>query len=304
MNRNFSQMKSDVGNNVQDTSSSMAVLIGRYINNAYFDVLRRFNWDFHNHDYQLTLVAGTRDYTLPRDFGKEIYVYDSTNNLKIPFKSFQQTQQDFSGSLNDSGDTSFYCILDKRYNNNPSSASSIIAVSDNSDDSTQTVTIRGIDQDGVERVDNISLLGQTPANGSVSFASIISIGKSDNTTGVITLTSNGGTVTVAVLAPEETVCRRKCIRFFQNPTSEAVIQVPYKISPLPLYHASDAPLIDSDIIEHGATMLTWRYKRQFVKAQEWERTFEKLIVNRIWDQENQINRVQQLSVEAAPRDIY
>ena len=304
MNRNFAQLKADVGSNVQDTSSEMSTNIGRFVNNSYFDVLRRFNWDFYNHDYEITLTAGTRDYVLPRDFGKEIYVFDYTNNLKIPFKSFQQIQQDFSSSLNESGEICFYCILDKRYNNNPSSASVISAVSDNSDDSSQNISVRGIDANGVERSDNISLTGQTPANGTVSFTSIISIGKSQSTTGTITLTSNSGTVTVAVLSPEEIVCRRKNVRFFQTPTRSIIVQMPYKVSPLPLVNDADAPLIDSDIIEHGATMLTWRYKRQFAKAQEWERTFEKLIVNRIWDQENQINRVQQISVEAAPRDIY
>lgn len=300
MNRTFANIKTNVGNNVQDTSSGTSTIIANYINNIYFDVLRRFNWDIYNYDYSLTTVSGTQDYILPRDFGKELYVRDSTNKVEIPFKSLQSLAQDNSSSLSESSTVSKYSILEKRYNNQPSSSSVITVVSDNGDDSSQKVVIRGI-SGNVEKTDTINLTATSSAAGSVSFSRIISISKSALTTGSITLTSNSGAITIAEMSPEEIEYKRKFIRVFNIPTGSYVIEIPYKITPMPMVSDHDVPLIPDDIIEHGATMMAWRYKRQFSKAEQWERTYEKLIINAIWDQENSINQVQTISVEPYSR---
>lgn len=302
MNKTFSQIKTNVGNNVQDTSPETATLIGRFINNIYADFLRRFNWEFYNYDYSFSTVSGTQDYVLPRDFGKELYVYDSTNKVELSFKSLQQIVQDKPATLSSSGEGTYYSILTKRYNNSPTSGA-ITAVSSSGDDSTQSVLVRGI-SGNVEMVDTISLNGTTPAVGTISFTSLISVSKSATTTGTVTLTADSGSTTVAVMSPQELEYIRKFIRISYIPSSVYTVKVPYMISPLPMTVNTDVCFAPDDIIEAGATMLAWRYKRQMAKAQEWERSYEKLIVNNIWNQENQINQVKQISVEAQSRDLY
>lgn len=303
MQKTFSNLRLNVGNNVQDTSSETATLIGRFINTAYNDVLRRFNWDVYSYDYEVSLVAGTQDYILPRDFGEETYVLDATNNSEITFKSLQQTIQDHASSYSQNGTVSNYDIIEKRFNNQPSSASVITAVSDSGDDTTQKIVIRGI-SGNVEKVESIELTGTSAIAGSTLFSRIISISKSASTIGTVTLTSNSGAVTNAEISPEEIDYKRKFIRVFQKPASAATLQITYKINPLPLSDDNDIPLVDADLLEAGGTMYAWRYKRQMAKAQEWERTFEKEITQAIWRQENSDNRVQQFSVEPASRDIY
>ena len=44
MAKQFSTMKTNVGNMIQDTSSAMATLIGVWINDAYHDAWRRCLW--------------------------------------------------------------------------------------------------------------------------------------------------------------------------------------------------------------------------------------------------------------------
>lgn len=61
----------------------MKNLISVYINNRYRDILRRVNWSANNFTYSITCTAGQALYTLPSDFKKEIYVYNSTNTSEV-----------------------------------------------------------------------------------------------------------------------------------------------------------------------------------------------------------------------------
>lgn len=79
----FTTIQTNVSNNVQDTSTEMKTLIGVYINNRYRDILRRTNWEAVNFTYSINTVAGQALYTLPSDFKKEIYVYNSTNTEEL-----------------------------------------------------------------------------------------------------------------------------------------------------------------------------------------------------------------------------
>jgi hypothetical protein len=75
--RDFSTMKNNVGTDIQDTSSVMAVTIGRYLNKRYFDVLKLSNFQAINKTHTITLATLA---TLPSDFGKELYCMDGSNN--------------------------------------------------------------------------------------------------------------------------------------------------------------------------------------------------------------------------------
>lgn len=105
-------MKGEIGNNVQDTSASFATLIGTWLNNRYRDLLRRTNWNIINDSYSFNTVAGTQDYTAPSDFGKEMYVYDSTNGIPLESSSLQGLLIENQGNLSDQGNPTRYAIID------------------------------------------------------------------------------------------------------------------------------------------------------------------------------------------------
>lgn len=301
MNRIYIDMQTNVGNNVQDTSSATQTIIKRYINDTYFDLLRRFNWNFCNHDYSITTVAGTQDYALPRDFGKELYVLEDTNNAEVEYISPQQLIRDYAATWSSTGTVNKYTILDKPVLDQPSSASIITIVSDAAGDTSQSVLVRGV-VGGIEDTESINLNGTSSADGTKQFTRIISISKTAATTGKVTVTSNSAAVTIATISPEVLHYKVKCVRFHSVPSAAVTIRMPYKISPLPLNDNTDVPLIDADIIEQGATAHTWRYKRQMAKAQEWERIYEKAIINMIWNQENQLNQVNKFQITPYSRE--
>ena len=110
MAKTFTTIQTDVGNNVQDTSNDMKSLISVYINDRYRDILRRVNWDTIDEDYTFTTVGGTQDYTMESDFKKEVYVYDTTNNIQLK----RITLQDYADNYVEeaSGNPTKYVMLD------------------------------------------------------------------------------------------------------------------------------------------------------------------------------------------------
>jgi hypothetical protein len=304
LNRNFATIYGNIGTNIQDTSSGMAAIIKSYANDIYRDVLRRTNWEAQEPDYQITTVAGTSDYILPSNFGKEMYVYDTINKRYIPYIGLSELIEKFPASVSSQGSVERYTIIRKQVRNQPTSASTLSIVSSNSSDTSQVIRLKYIDSNDIEQDESVTLNGTTSVPSVGSPKSIRSISKSATTTGSITITSNGGSVTVAILAPADIDYKVKAIRFHEIPSSVLTLSVPYHIEPYPLMNDYDVPVIDcADIIELGATAKAWRYKRQFAKATDFEVLYEKGIIQLMWDKENQPNETHTLNVKTDNRNF-
>lgn len=300
-NKLFVTIYGNIGTNVQDTSSAMATIIKVYCNNAYREILRRVNWRAINYSYQISTVAGQQDYILPSDFGKELYLHDATNLRYIPFISAEQLVETFPSSLTVQGTVDQYTIYKDVVRTQPTSAATISFVSSNSGDTSQAIRIKGTDSNDIEVEETINLNGLTTVPTTNSYKTIRSITKSASTTGRITGTS--GATTVAILAPADLDYKVKKLRLHDVPSTVLTLNFPYFVRPYPLNNDYDVPVFDcADGIELGGTMMAWRYKRQFAKAQEYERLFEKWIVDAAWDMENQPNQTHMINPKTSDRD--
>lgn len=84
MNRTFSTVTTNVGNNVQDTDASFATKIQVLINNRYREIWDRCIWtETINKSYTFSTVAGTSDYNLYGDFGEELNVINTTDGIVL-----------------------------------------------------------------------------------------------------------------------------------------------------------------------------------------------------------------------------
>ncbi len=84
MAKTFSAMKTNVGNQVQDTSTGFATIIGRYLNDKYRDIASRMMWSaLIDDDYTVTTVADQAAYTLETDFDEELFVANITSGQKL-----------------------------------------------------------------------------------------------------------------------------------------------------------------------------------------------------------------------------
>lgn len=293
MNRRLTTIKSNVANMVQDTSSPMLVLIQNYINDRYREVKQRLAIvDIQRSDYTFTTSAGTEDYVLPQDFLREYSVVDKTNKRQLSRIDSQQVADNYNWGLDEQGVTSHYLVLDKTCNKQPTSASTISCVSSSASDTSQTVYIKGLDTNGYEDYETITLTGTTPVASTKSYTHILMISKSSVTAGTVTLTSNSGAVTNAVISRQMLDYRVKVLRLVQIPNGSWTIELNYQQRENELNQDGDYPIVDCyDCLEAGATADALRYKRQYAKAADWDVIFEKRLANLVYSYEASPNKV-------------
>jgi hypothetical protein len=109
MSRTFEHMKDQVADDIQHTDAAMKILIGRYLNRRYQQVLRAINWNYYNEDYTIAVTSGTQDYVLPTDFSKELYCV--TNGNPLDKYELDTLAKDFYNSLATEGEIKRYAIF-------------------------------------------------------------------------------------------------------------------------------------------------------------------------------------------------
>jgi hypothetical protein len=293
VNKNFITMKQNVGSRIGDGSTAMLSLIGGYLNDRMVEVRRRSNiLDINRCDYAFSTVAGTEDYVLPQDFGKEIAVRDATNKAYLKRLDSQSNMMLNTSTADDQGGISNYIILDKTVRTQPTASSVITFVSSSASDTSQKLYVKGFDANGYEDYEEVTVTGTTPVATSKSFTRVLLVAKSAVTVGTITVTSNSAAVTIAVLSRAMLEHRIKVMRLVNIPNSVCSIDVIYLANPLPMSGDYDYPIINcADVLEAGAEADAWRFKRQFAKASDLDVIFEKRLANLLFDTENQPNKI-------------
>lgn len=302
-NKIFVTIYGNVATLLQDSSSSTQTIIKSLCNRAYQEILKRFNYNRIHTDNLVSVVAGTREYGMPLTFKKEHSVYDKTNKKYIPYISYAELVDKFQDSLETTGPVERYTIIEAPTNVAIKTAigTTIEVYSSSAADTTQTVNITRTNG-GVE---TLTLTGTTHATSSINYKAgdIISITKSATTTGYTYVYATTDAVVLATMSPWQLVSRVKRLFLHYTPTSAITLNVPYYGEALPLINDTDAPEFDcADGIELLALAYAWRYKRQFAKAQEYERLFEKWIVDAMWDVENQPNQTHLINPKTYDRD--
>jgi len=302
MNKSYSQLKTNVGAEVQDTSSAFETITGRFINRRYFQILRAINWKEINVTHTLTMVSGTQNYVLPDDFYKPVSAYDTTNSVKIQLIDLDELYRNYGSEITSTGSVERGVIYDDFVQAQPTSASVLTFTSDSASDTSITVQVRGI-SDSVETYEEITLNGTSDVNTANSYTQIRGISFSAARVGKVTVTSNSAAVTNAAIPREWLETRYKLFKVHYVPTATATIDLPYIVKPFPLTQTYDYPRLDiADLIELGAIADAWKYKRQFQKAQYYELMFTQQLAEFIFDQENQSGRVQQFAPTTYDKD--
>jgi len=302
VNKSFSDILSNVQNEITDTSTTIQGIIKNYINRRYFQILRATNWEYINDSYTFPTIAGTQNYVLPDDFGKPLVVRDATNNKEIKEIDYQALISKNISNFSSSGTPEQYSILEDKIQNQPTSSSILTIVSSSASDTTQSIFVRGISS-GSETYETVALNGTSSASTTNSYTRIISISKDTVSSGIVTATSNSGAVTIVSISPVITTPFFKKIAFHYVPASVITISIPYYVKPSPMIDDNDYPIIDiADGIEIGAMADALRYKRQFAKASVFEGQFAQFLNDYIWEKENKPNQVQQFVPATFNRD--
>ena len=303
MNKTFTTLKTNVGSEVHDSSSTFATIIGRFLNRRYFQVLRATNWENIYPDATLTMVSGTQNYVLPDDYYKPISVYDVTSSTPISVLTLGDLYRSYGSSIATSGSVERCAIYEDAVQAQPTSASKL-AITGVAADTSQTIQIRGI-AGGVEVYETQTLTGATAVASTNTYTRITGISFDAVRTGIVTVTSNSAVVTNATIPLAVLDTRFKLMKFHYVPTTTDTINIPYIIKPSPLSQDYDYPVLDiCDLIELGAISDCYKYKGQFQKSQTFELMFTQGLAEFIFDQENQESPFQFTPTTFDAQDLY
>ncbi len=110
MAKTFEDIVTNVSNEIKDTDAEMKSILGVYVNSRYRQILRSTSWEIINDTYTISVTSGTDTYTLPSDFGKEVYVVDSGGN-ELERTTFTKLANDNADTLITAGALENYIIF-------------------------------------------------------------------------------------------------------------------------------------------------------------------------------------------------
>jgi len=180
-------------------------------------------------NYPVTLVNGQESYILPNDFhklhsGKDDrsegdYIYIDTN-----IKCFYLTEWDFKSkyglNVTQTGfPRNFRIGTYQGVNRNPTSPSTLTVFSSNAADTTISAFIKGVNSDGLDLQETITLNGTTHIVSTNTYASIDTFSISSHALGFVTCKSNAEAVTNIIIAPGQKSVRYQVIKF--NPITDS-----------------------------------------------------------------------------------
>ena len=265
---------------VQNTSTSttnandLLPKVKDWCRTRYDRILRSFPWDELNRSYNLSVVSGTRDYSLRYDLESIVKMWDTTHGFEITAYDlrdhirFNAINLEVTGNVQTGNPDQYIDIGSK-------SCSALLSTSDQvqvlstsaSDTSPMIIRITG-EVNGMPLSESITLTGVTAATSNNTYDSgaelQISAGTSDGTlqdlAGIVTVREQDTTSNVlAKLAPNERSPYYKWIRFSVTPASALTAQVWYKKRWMPLVNDNDAPLIPcaNEIVEGIVADALW-----------------------------------------------
>lgn len=111
-------MKTNIGNQVRDTSTAFGTIIGNFINDKYHDAWRRVMWSaVIDDDFTFESVVGQANYDLPSDFGQELFVANIAQGFVIARDTigdrWREKTRSYQADSLDNGTSNRYTILEE-----------------------------------------------------------------------------------------------------------------------------------------------------------------------------------------------
>jgi hypothetical protein len=265
----FKEMQRRVGARLQNTDTTITnandILpkIKDWINDRYQRLIQSYPWPGIVDDYDLTIVASTRAYALPKYIGKIWAIFDKTNGWSISAKTVPDHVRhhaidlDQTGNVQQSDPRRYYVTGIHTVKAEIGSAAEKISVvsSSASDITPQVVHVKGL-VSGSCLEEDIVLTGTVAADSANTYAAsqklTINLGTSDGTrpgcVGTITVSGKTSSTEFAVISgPYEQAAQYKWIEVSPLPKAsgtQPTWQIWYSRSDQMLIDNNDVPIID------------------------------------------------------------
>lgn len=208
-------------------------------------------------------ILAQEEYNLPIQAGHKVFLWHE--QWGYPFQLTYVPDQEFFGSgvqnTEESVPVAYRMWGEDMVIGQPLQASVVTIVSSSASDNTGSVTVFGV-VSGYPDYETINMNGTTSAAGSKSFTSIERVVKSGSTIGRVTVTTNSGNNTVAVLPVGDTTggILYKKIQLFPLPNEIMPINVQYYKDPFRLVNDEDIHELGQEFDEAIILLATSKMK--------------------------------------------
>lgn len=319
----YREMQRRVGRRIQnlDTSTTndndILPKIKDWLNERYTRVINAKPWSDLTRTTTLQIVLSQKEYSLPRNIGQIIKVFDKTNGRPINQIDIHRHIRNRAASLDQAdniqtGDpTSFYEVGKYTCGAETGSTAEKVSVvsSSSSDSSPKVLHIKGL-VSAVEIEEDIVLTGTSSVDSSNTWDASqklqVSIGTNDGTepslVGVVTVTGKTSSNAISKISPFEIATEYRWIEVSPTPDSDAtqpVWDIWYRREIDPLKDDNDIPFIDCcDALVYGAYADALREDGQESKAETADNRWVALI-EELWASRQNPDFVQGFQ----PRDV-
>ena len=263
----LAQMKTQVTDRITIDDSEYQSKIVNWLNYRYDDIVGRHDWPQLFKQGTLSIAAGETTATFPRDVEFITNLFDKTNNIWLNPLNPTTGNRGFLSVLNSNGLTTSYWWEGVSVLKQPTTTSTIYAVSTSTADVTQTVRVWGTDTNGAQITQTAALNGTTEVAFTTDMARIDRVSKDTNAAGLIKISDTGQANVYANIDPFSYGSTSNIIRVVQPSSTALTLTYTYKVRVVRLINDEDVPLLDcSHALVIGAYVDALRQQRQHSKA--------------------------------------
>lgn len=292
---NVEEMVSNV-NAIVQPATNIDTLIKRWLNRGQKVFIstasgpglhHEFSW-MTLHDLTLTTTSGVHKYALSPlvKLSKTMTFRDTASDTFIDVIDRHEFQMRVPNPTSTGTPEVCFFVGYQPVLNQPSSASTLSLVSSSASDATVVVHIEGLDSSSVLVQEDITLTGTTPVASTKTYSRILARSTSAFMVGTLTITSNAGGVTNAVIPPRSRKGQYPVFAFYPIPSSALTITYDASMTLPEIVNNADTSFIPEeyhDAVEAYAIYCGAKHKKNDGLAAETLAYFNKRVSDAVQD---------------------
>lgn len=268
MLKTYDEMRDHLQSVVRDTQ--LTSLFGSFLNLTLQEIHDYAPWTWLRRKQTFATVASQEDYNLDEEVERIALLREITTSTRLMYFPDSIFYREVPDPENSSGGIpAIYRLWEETgFSTNLAAADTIQVLSSSaSDTSSFNVVVVGRESTNNTIVaETITLNGVTAVTSSNTWAAsgLMSVSKSGQTTGHITVRRTTGATTLSIIAPEETSPRYKRLSLYPVPTSVLTMYMEYYERLRLLVNDTDVPQMDHRwtwVLIEGALAKCWEYKQ-------------------------------------------
>jgi hypothetical protein len=280
-------------------ATNIDTVIKRWANRAQKKFVSKAEVDFtwlRLNDLTLTTVANQSEYVLSTlvDTSKIMTIRDPTRMWMVRIISEHEFQEKYPNPVMATSDpTVAYLSGYSAVQAQPTSASTLSLVSSASDNS--VVKIEGLNAAGVLIGEEITLNGTSAVTSVNSYQKILGRSINGFLSGILTITSNAGAVTVAVIGPRQRQGLHPKVILYPCPGTIKTLYYDATMLLPDMVNNNDTSLIPEkfhDAIEDYCLYRGYRHKKDLEMSQEAKQAFEERVMDAVRDDRGPSRQIQ------------